>query len=269
MGPVLHAPGSPWRAPKAARPLRAWRRRQLAALAQELEGALARWQQDWGLADGARVSCEPAQGEPLAAQGCKTLQRSGDVAGWLYAPAGTQGIAKALFDTNRCHGIVAEIAEACLADAWRCLGTLGMSVHAGSACAPLPKDVGPWSGAAAVRVCGVIEATLLLAAEAVQAWCDANGLPVAAPVPAQPPLPLVIATSAIARHDFVLQVQLIGCELDLGSLQRLQIGDVVRLSHPLDAPTRVVDRSGTALFFGHLGRRDGHKAVELVNSTAH
>jgi flagellar motor switch protein FliM len=61
-----------------------------------------------------------------------------------------------------------------------------------------------------------------------------------------------------------LQVRLEACEVDIGRLQDLQPGDVVRLPHRLDAPAAVVGPGGQPLFGGYLVRRRGRKAVELA-----
>jgi flagellar motor switch protein FliM len=47
-------------------------------------------------------------------------------------------------------------------------------------------------------------------------------------------------------------------------LRDLQVGDVLRLEHALDAPLQVRDTEGNALFDAALARSRGLKAVEIA-----
>jgi flagellar motor switch protein FliM len=74
---------------------------------------------------------------------------------------------------------------------------------------------------------------------------------------------LVVATAALAERPLELHVELEGCELDVGALQDLQVGDVVRLAHGLDRPV-CVRHAGASLCHAYIGRRGNRKAVELA-----
>jgi hypothetical protein len=127
-------------------------------------------------------------------------------------------------------------------------------------CVPPPRGAWrPWSGALLVSLplCGDV----LLDAALVRAVLPAR--PVAAGA-AGARAPLVPLHRAAAALTLPLQVRLEACEVDIGNLQDLQPGDVVRLPHRLDAPAAVVGRDGQPLFGGYLVRRRGRKAVELA-----
>jgi len=69
---------------------------------------------------------------------------------------------------------------------------------------------------------------------------------------------------ALAGSRVALQVHLADCELAVGSLHDLQIGDVVPLPHPLRSPLQVRDGDGRPVFSALLARSRGCKAVQLA-----
>lgn len=95
-----------------------------------------------------------------------------------------------------------------------------------------------------------------------------NLLPAKAPDSAAAPrpgaAPLVAIAIALADTRISLHVQLQECDVDLGLLQRLRPGDVLRVPHRLDAPALVRTAGGNALFQGFLARSQRRRAVELV-----
>ena len=60
-------------------------------------------------------------------------------------------------------------------------------------------------------------------------------------------------------------VELAGCEIDLGDLQALKVGDILRVPHALEQPmlVQVGDRPVCAAY---LGRRGNSRAVELLHA---
>ena len=77
--------------------------------------------------------------------------------------------------------------------------------------------------------------------------------------------PLVSVPAALARHRLRVAAWLDPVELSLADLQSLRPGDVVPLSHRLDAPLQV--RVGAALPWcaGWLGRHAGQRALALIS----
>ncbi|QJW85531.1 FliM/FliN family flagellar motor switch protein [Ramlibacter terrae] len=92
-----------------------------------------------------------------------------------------------------------------------------------------------------------------------------GGLPASHPSswPTQQP-PLSGAVDAVGMLPIELNVQLAGCEIDIGTLQGLQPGDVLRTQHSVDAPATVTDAAGVPLFRAYPGRRAGSRSVALA-----
>jgi hypothetical protein len=169
-------------------------------------------------------------------------------------------LARALFGAaEACTPVLAEVVAMCRADAHaRLADALQLARCDGEG--PPAGAWRPWSGALLASL--PMGWRVLLDAALVRSLLP----PPAREAPATP-APLVPLQRAAAALALPLQVHLEGCEVDIGSLQDLRPGDVVRLPHPLDAPAAVVARDGQPLFGGYLVRRRGRKAVELVPAT--
>lgn len=109
-------------------------------------------------------------------------------------------------------------------------------------------------------------ARLLLAADIVRKLVAA----------AAPPATRAVATretllgipEAIGEKELRVQVHLAGCEIEIGTLQDLQVGDVLRLRQGIDKPASVSVEDGTPIFGGFLVRSGGRKAIELACVTS-
>lgn len=258
-------PVRPWRAPGCERPLVCWRDDQLAALAGALEDVLGAWATGWGLQDLPRVTCAAAG---LALDGAwRELQLDRQPAGWMQE-VGPELLVTSLFAQDARPGpIASELAMACEKDAIaRVLGLLRLSSVAGSGDGQPDASV-PWAGNLGVTVSRPLGWRLLLQANVVRAWIAAQGLQAPADLPCKSAA-LASALDALVHRRIKLDVRLEGCELQLGALQGLQSGDVVRLRHRVEAPAAVTDGAGTPLFDGYLGRRGGLKAIELTAAKA-
>lgn len=77
-------------------------------------------------------------------------------------------------------------------------------------------------------------------------------------------LPALDFARLLAPLPVRLPVPLGAADVDLGSLMRLQIGDVIRLDTVADRALRVAGPSGAALFDGYLGRAGEALALELA-----
>ena len=269
MEPIRTQEAGRWQPRDAGRPLLAWSAQQGEALGAALGRALAEWREAWGIAvDASPVRCEPATSATVLREGWRALGEGA----WLHAPADSPArLEQVLFDATGAAGSIAgEVSEACARDALHRLAAalrLGDADAAGAA--PTPGLGQPWSGALQATLPGTTGWSLLLGAWAMQAWCRDAGVPAQDPRPRTPREPLCTAAEALGARLLALNVELSGCELDLGTLQGLQIGDVVRLRQQLQAPARLTDGEGHAVFDGFLVAQQGRKAIELVKAQAH
>jgi hypothetical protein len=122
-----------------------------------------------------------------------------------------------------------------------------------------------WSGAVELGVpCGL---RVLVNAQAVEALlaAPAVGLACVAAAPGRT-APLAAVRDALAPSRLALRAQLQDCVIELGALQDLQVGDVVRVRHALHDPLQLCDAEGRMVCTGFLARRGGAKALELVSS---
>jgi hypothetical protein len=257
----------PWRPSGVARPLLWWTSEQLGELALYLDRALSEWRRAWGIAAPEQsLSCQLAKELPCGEERWKALSSDGEPLAWLrFAPQAGMRIAKAMFPGESAGPITASLAEAGLADAAaRLASALGLQAEADAASAPPPSGARAWSGVVETALPGIFEGQLLIGGAAMQAWCAARKPRAPSARSRTPREPLRPASEALAGKRVSLQVQLQGCELDLGTVQGLHVGDLVRLRHSLETPATLTDPSGEKLLAGYLGRQRGLKAVELV-----
>lgn len=73
----------------------------------------------------------------------------------------------------------------------------------------------------------------------------------------------VSVLEAIRSSKVKLAVTMQGCEVDLGQLQALRVGDIVTLQHRLDQALSVVDSKQELVCEAFIGTSRGLKAVEL------
>lgn len=244
--------GSPWQRRPDAQRLRWADGTQLESLRALVEEAETAWRAAWGIAAAAPVRCTSMH-EARSRPDLQPLAQASNAAawiGWIHeqevdlfpgAP-GTPLVAAARAASRRDR-------EQRLRQA---LGMPSAPFGAGSA----PVAAGRWSGAArALLACG---SELVVDAGGLAAL----GKRVAAPAPE--PKPLAAMALAAMHRRVRVQARLADCTLDVGGLQGLQPGDVVRLDHPLSTPLAVHVSGGALLFSGFLAARAGCKAVELA-----
>jgi hypothetical protein len=261
---VKHAAGdSPWRRIDRARPLQAWRDVELAAVARAVQEPLQAWREAWGL---------PAQPSPLQ---CTRATAPDDDARWRLLAAGAQGAAwlglapafeqvltQALCGVAAAHTPLARgVVVACRDDLpARLLAGLRLTA-AGSAPPEPARSPSAWSGEVGIDLEGGVR--LLLDAAAVAVILRAANPP--APRSLAPARgPLISLPEAVAGMRLPLHAHLADCELDVGRLQDLRIGDIVSLPHRLDEPLQVRDAAGELVLGGFLARQGPRKALELA-----
>ncbi|WP_332826894.1 FliM/FliN family flagellar motor C-terminal domain-containing protein [Ramlibacter sp.] len=245
---------------KAAK-LHAWRDAELAQLGTVLDQAFILWRQAWGLAlgAGARVACTPFEGP--CREEWQPLGNGVAVDAWVHWSDASQAELQSLFGSGcGSSALVEEAAAACRQESCRRLADALQCDRNGPAPSETRPPSGKWSGAVmAVLPCG---SRLLMDAACVQRVLQASG---ATARPDRPALsPLVPLVEAAGRCLTQVEARLADCDLDVAMLQRLRIGDVVRLPHPLTRPLSVRDSGGRPVFDGFLARSGAHRAIELV-----
>ena len=258
-------PPSPWRRVDRAVPLHAWRDAQLEPIALRLQAALDAWREDWGLGNGSfEVTCAALQ-DPVEGSRWTVLGARNGAIAWVDGfIAVDETLARALLDVDHPTTPVARgVFQRCRADGLaRLANALALEPEGVAEHAP---PSGRWTGAVqAILPWGM---RVLINHAAVQALAPASERASAA-ASARLSTALAGIAEALGNDTLSLSVQLADCELDVGSLQDLRVGDVVRARHPVDRPLRVLHGDGEPLFTGHLVRRGAFKAIELADVLA-
>jgi hypothetical protein len=250
---------SRWQLRPSARALVAWRDHELATFASVLDAAVLAWQRDWGLDDTARTTCENTVARDRRA-GWQLLGRHAGGAAWIQSAA-VVGLCRQLLGTDDASTpIAAEVLAACRQDLRvRCAASLQLAED--SDAAELVPALTAWRGAVEARL--AFGARVLVDAGCLLALLQAAGTPQRTDRPKAAPA-LHALSEAIADLPVPLKIRLRPCEIEVGALQDLVVGDVVLLPHPLDAAAAVEDADGQQLFCGQLARSHGRKAVELA-----
>ena len=172
------------------------------------------------------------------------------------------------------------LADETAAEAWN---TLAEALSAALPVLSAPASMAAtarWSGGlrldAVVLGAGqTLRLALQLHLAAAEVWCAGASAPARA-MTSEPRQALQAVNDVLAERRVRVAIHLTPVVLDLGSLQSLQIGDVLTLPHRLDQALDVaaaLDASSAVaqpLCKGHVGQREGRLAVELAGTpTAH
>ena len=232
-------------------------------LAARLAAVVAAWREAWGM---------PAGDEPLACDGVDDsatsrpwtpLAQDGPAACWCsLQQEWAQPISAALFGIAPAQSPMAsELVALCASDLGKRLAAaLGLAQAAAGDMPPPALPIAPWSGALLARLLPGLD--LLLNGPAVAR--QVQGARPASPAPAGTGAGLVQLPQALGPLPVTLQVQLEGGEFEIGAVQDLRPGDVIRLHHAVERPATVLDAAGRPLFRGFLARTAARKAVELA-----
>lgn len=274
--------GTHWAPGSSASPLAWWTRAQLDAVATHIRGAWTKCARDWMAAPrpmDAGFGCGPVHEAPQRAGArWELLGHRGAASAWLDTDGDiTQRIQDLLFGPDHAPAqpapgvarAVAVRATEALQESLRICLHIDAPGHA-SPGAPEAHEFKPWSGSLILSLPGARGASIVLL---LNGACARILLPAAAAAAAVPPSDegrpkLVELRDALAGRSLTLRVELSPCELDLGSLQTLRVGDIIPLPHPLEEPLRVSTAAGSPFCAGFLGRRGGSKALELVREHA-
>ena len=255
------------KSPPECRRLLWWSHAELDQTALRIDIAWRAWHEDWiGVSGASKVRCHLAFERPLDLQSWRGFGATGKARAWiegtteaavgslLYGDHSTQRVAPSStlakqVQSHACHAVMSALTQALQLQDVALLDE------------PQQSDVAAWSGAVvAVLPLGEGEIQMLLSGEAVAAL-----LPSPPNSPALLSKPVSSLTAAIESRKLALATYLRPFELDLGSLAALQVGDVIPLTHPLDAPLWV--KSGDAIVCpAFLGQRHGLKAIEVVRA---
>lgn len=263
----------------AVQPLQWWTDADLDAVRVSVEDACSAWVQDW-LGAALKIESSVARAHersPTHRHAWVPLGSRGDRAAWMQARTGAvEDVLHTLFPTEPGHtaspsmqGIahaVAAKAQTALIETLQARTGLGASADEAEPDAALFK---PWSGAVliSVTVPGRSAIAVLLNGATVRSFlAPAAGRK----EPSQPQQRAALAplAQALADRTLHLRIGLSSCELDLGTLESLRVGDIVPLPHTLDAPLLVSTVQGVQVCTGFLGGQGGVKAIELARGVA-
>lgn len=259
--------------PELHTPLQWWSASALDSLSRRIEPVWRAWAKRWDLpaepvesfnAHEAPASA-PVEWQPWQADACAATPWA-----WVAVAQDTPAvvIAGLMFKHGNAGAIGAEVAGR----AWGEFSDELASLLGRAPSAELPSFGGPrsaaWSGSVRVRLAwGPGDAPSLwlhLSADSVAPMLRDTRRPWQghmAPITAS-------VLGAMAHQPVTLRVELGTTELDLGTLQSLRVGDVLTLSHRLDAPLtlRPADAQAPVACAGYLGARNGRRAIEVVRS---
>jgi hypothetical protein len=264
----------------AAARLEWWQTLQLDQIGGAVQGAWSAWEQDW-------VSMPAPLYERFA---CSLAHLSAGSADVRWQPLGMRGQAAAWMEVTR--DAVGEIQNAIFGprpefasplapeedialgvarDAWAALASTlrdRLFLDADGGQTDPPNYVfKPWSGGVVLSPPQgkPLACSLLLNAECVRGLLQSHGSGVS-PIELKRNQAVGITPleEALEEHKLLLRAELDGCEVDVGELENLGLGDIVRLGHRLDEPLRVWTDTEGPLCEAFLGRQAGAKAIELV-----
>jgi hypothetical protein len=215
---------------------------------------------------------------PANRQAWVSLGTRGERGAWVQSrPDGVVDVLHTLFPTEpghipsvSVHGIayaVAAKAHAALIEMLR--GRLGLDA-CGCEAEPDAALFKPWSGSLLISATlpGRSAIAVLLNRATVRSVLAREDRPTEPRKPQPPRAALHPLTQALAGRRLLLRVGLSSCELDIGTLESLRVGDIVPLPHSLDTPLAVSNMQGVQVCTGFLGCQDGVKAIELVRDVS-
>ena len=247
------------------RKLYAWTNAQLDLVAGTLTRSWDLWLRDWGPEAAGPLRCRPATAGDAKA-GWQPAAHGGERRAWLAAQT-LQVVGAALFNSPHMTeaGAARRVAADAFADLRACIAAALKLVPVLSDAEAVDPATGPWCGSVAVELPLAGHSLCLM----LNAPCVAGLLPPAVPADAPGRLgaaDLVAPQAAMSGQIVALKVELSACELDVGTLQSLRIGDVLPLSHSLDEPARVLGPGDQHVCDAYLGKQGSRKAAELTRS---
>lgn len=254
----------PWLTETRAMPLRSWSDAQLHDYAMHLQAAVGRWAAAWEVdsVGDATVRCLPAAAPDAQAWSWQALGSHQSAAVWFAQTEDVHDwIAQQLFEADKVRTpVLKTVCEACMRDLRSQLATALRVEGARLVPPPRGEQLGSWCGA----VIAILPIPVLVLATGAGVAACVNDPESGKASKAMPASSLTRIDEAVAGCFISLRAAMQPCDLDVGALQRLQPGDVVRLPHALDRPLQIEFDDGHAAFAGALVRKRGARAVELV-----
>lgn len=125
---------------------------------------------------------------------------------------------------------------------------------------PLAETWASGSGAYMISiVCKPLHLRLLLPGTVTAAFLRSDKV-----TAARPSTPLENPLSLLTTRSVHIVAHLGEAEIDIGTLQSLEVGDVIKLGTRINQPAQLFSNDGTPLCHGYLGTRDGHKSLQLI-----
>lgn len=252
-----------------AQPLRWWNAAQTEALAVAVGTECESWRDGWKVATPAEVRCGVASEAKVGGQDWRCLGARGAALAW-YRGASSQAISAAMFGTPGAQDgqapgqIAADLAaEFVQQGKQRIAAVLDLHLESSGVDLSPSEATRAWSGGVHVAIAlpaGELE--LLANGDCVERWLENRGLLRTTCPPAVRP-PLCGVAEALAHRGISLRASLAPCQVDVAQLRDLRPGDVLCLSHAIDAPLSISDARGTFIWPAYLGSAGPFKAVEL------
>ena len=286
------------------RSLRQWQAVQLDAVRATLSDLLADWSADWCVQGesaqefgGSAVSVSPIGDWPaddLIAHQWQLWQSEESGAVWWCAmrgadaqnqvrPALQQSLLDAMYGAGGREATPrGALAQQMAHEAWMdwcqrfaaCFGIKAAEPSSALGELALPDSLTrPWSGALALQIllCTGVRILVVPDAQAVQQLCGECAA-VAHRQRSDTAPALVPVAEALAPCAAWLSVELAPVDIGLGILASLRTGDVLRTTHRLDSPLRVLAHAdparheGVLLCEAFLGKQDDQRGVELLST---
>jgi flagellar motor switch/type III secretory pathway protein FliN len=246
-----------------ARPLHWWSAAQLTELARQIEPVWAAWLRDWAATPTAgmvAVACElAAERKDLAHLHWNVLGATGSECAWHCAVSEESAspidgsIAKAVWQEAQADFQAAICAR--------------LKLESCATTSYLASNFKEWAGAVILSMgdgqCSPVQ-HVLLAAQPVSQML-AGFAPRRSEENTRLQRALVPVEAALNDKPVRISAQLAPCEIDLGSLLGLRVGDIVPLPHPLEEPL-AVHLESHPFCRAYLGKQGGAKAIELVRN---
>ncbi len=240
----------------------------LRGAAASADAALQRWAAAWLPGACCSVQCGAAEDSPpwTALEG---IARHDTAAGpvWSQMPRSlVNTLGRALFgDAGGLAPADSPLARRVLDDALHALAAELVSALCGQVMAATAPAAHHPDARLMCRGSGALLCTVKLGDASLALLLPHALLPAAPRRAAGPSAPVTALHPALAKTPVPLDVELGSTELTLGYLRTLAVGDVLALPIALDRPLRVTVPGGATLCHGHIGKADGHRAIELHN----
>jgi flagellar motor switch/type III secretory pathway protein FliN len=246
-----------------ARPLHWWSAAQLTELARQIEPVWAAWLRDW--------AAVPIAGMlPVA---CELASERKDLAHLHWIPLGAKDFVCAWYcavseeSASPIDGsIVKAVWQEAQADFLHAI-CARLKLETCATTSSLASNFKDWAGAVILSMgggqCCSVQHVLLGAQPVSQMLTGFASRRAEENTRRQ--RALVPVEAALNDKPVRISAQLAPCEIDLGALLGLRVGDIVPLPHPLEKPL-AVNLESHLLCHAYLGKQGGVKAVELIRN---